>query len=87
MSEGPSASRRPVWVDPAACVGSGSCTNVAPGVFRIDEESGVAVVVSQAGAPVADVEEAIAICPVEAIAYRAAGAPDAPPSSPQARGI
>ncbi|MEA2252960.1 MAG: 4Fe-4S single cluster domain of Ferredoxin [Solirubrobacteraceae bacterium] len=75
MSEGPGG-RRLVAVDPSACVGSGTCTNIAPGVFRIDERAGVAVVVSQDGAPVADVEEAIAICPVEAIGYVA----DEPPS-------
>jgi ferredoxin len=74
--------RRPVSVDPTACVGSGSCTNIAPGVFRIDEGLGVAVVVSQDGAPVADIEEAIAICPVEAIAYQAGGAVNGPPPSP-----
>jgi ferredoxin len=65
--------RRPVWVDPAKCVGSATCVNVAPEVFEIDEAAGIAVVVSQDGAPAEDIDEAVSLCPAEAIAY---GDPD-----------
>jgi ferredoxin len=60
---------RVLRVDPAACVGSGTCTNVAPTVFALDGETGVARVVGRPEEALEDVEEAISICPVEAIAW------------------
>ncbi|GAB2960393.1 ferredoxin [Amycolatopsis acidiphila] len=60
---------RVVRVDPSVCVGSATCSSTAPGVFALDQEAGVARVISQDGAPITDIEEAVSLCPVEAIAW------------------
>lgn len=55
-----------VRVDPARCIGSRTCVNRAPGVFRLDD-TGVAVVVDPEAAPEEAVLDAAADCPTAAI--------------------
>lgn len=55
-----------VTVDPDACIGSGTCVNLVPDVFELDDE-GVAVVIDPSAAPADDIEEAALSCPTGAI--------------------
>jgi ferredoxin len=53
-------------VDRALCIGSGDCVDTAPDVFQLDEED-KAIVIDPHGAPLDDVLQAAANCPVTAI--------------------
>jgi ferredoxin len=55
-----------IEVDRGLCIGSGDCVDTAPDVFQLDDED-KAVVVDPDGAPVDDVVQAAANCPVSAI--------------------
>jgi ferredoxin len=55
-----------ITVDRALCIGSGDCVDTAPDVFQLDAED-KAVVVDPDGAPLDDVLQAAANCPVTAI--------------------
>jgi ferredoxin len=55
-----------IEVDRGLCIGSGDCVDTAPDVFQLDQED-KAVVVDPDGAPVDDVVDAAANCPVSAI--------------------
>ncbi len=57
-----------VRVDPHRCITNGMCTRAAPGIYTIDEETGVAVLNDEDGA--ATVEQIFAgarACPTQAI--------------------
>lgn len=57
-----------VEVDPDLCVGSGDCTLMAPGVFAIDDDEGVATVLEGVHAVPSEVlERAAHACPTGAI--------------------
>ncbi|MGI6443169.1 MAG: ferredoxin [Synergistaceae bacterium] len=49
------------------CIGCGVCSHVCPENFALDDEKGLAYVISQDYTPL--VKEAIDSCPVSAIAY------------------
>ena len=55
-----------ITVDRALCIGSGDCVDTAPDVFELDEED-KARVIDPDGAPIDEVLEAAANCPVTAI--------------------
>jgi ferredoxin len=55
-----------ITVDRALCIGSGDCVDTAPDVFQLDEEE-KAIVLDPDAAPVQDVLDAAANCPVSAI--------------------
>lgn len=57
-----------VRVDPHRCIANGMCTRAAPGIYTIDEETGVAVLNDEDGS--ATVEQIFAgarACPTQAI--------------------
>lgn len=57
-----------VRVDPHRCIANGMCTRAAPGIYTIDEETGVAVLNDEDGS--ASVEQIFAgarACPTQAI--------------------
>jgi ferredoxin len=56
-----------VWVDSNRCVANAKCTTVAPGIFVLDEETGVAVLEDEEGATVEQLFAAARICPTQAI--------------------
>lgn len=56
-----------VWVDPNRCIANAKCTTVAPGVFVLDEETGIAVLEDEEGATVEQLFAAARICPTQAI--------------------
>lgn len=60
-----------VLADRDACIGAGTCVNTAPDVFELDEE-GLVRVLQPCFEPesLGAVEDAVAICPVEALSFR-----------------
>ena len=61
-----------IAIDRDACIGSGNCGFLAPGVFDLDDDS-IAVVVDPDAAPETDVVTAAERCPGKAIAVRRDG--------------
>ena len=57
-----------VTLDGEKCIGCGVCTQIAPDIFALDEERGVAKVVRNEGGT--SVEQAVESCPVSCIGYR-----------------
>jgi ferredoxin len=56
-----------VYIDEEECIGCGSCEEICPEVFKLDEETEKAAVIKPEGGPEALIEEAMATCPVECI--------------------
>ena len=56
-----------VVVDPRRCVANGKCTYAAPGVYVIDEETGVAYVDDEDRATVENLFAGARACPTDAI--------------------
>jgi ferredoxin len=56
-----------VFVDPKRCVANGKCTYAAPGVYVIDEETGVAYVDDEDRATVENLFAGARACPTDAI--------------------
>jgi ferredoxin len=56
-----------VYIDEEECIGCGSCEEICPEVFKLDEDSEKAIVVMPEGGPEDLIEEAITTCPVECI--------------------
>ena len=56
-----------VIVDPKRCVANGKCTYAAPGVYVIDEETGVAYVDDEDRATVENLFAGARACPTDAI--------------------
>lgn len=55
-----------VWIDGAACIGSGTCVRLAQGVFALDDD-GVAHLVDSGAADEAQLRLAERSCPTGAI--------------------
>lgn len=56
-----------VYIDPKRCIANAKCTTAAPGIYVLDEETGVAVIEN---ADIATVEQLFAgarACPTQAI--------------------
>ena len=62
-----------VRVEPARCIGSGSCVNNAPGTFVLDRSIMVAYVTDPEGDPEGDVVRAAEACPTAAISVHRDG--------------
>ena len=62
-----------VRVEPARCIGSGSCANNAPGTFVVDRSAMQASVVDPEGDPEDDVVRAAEACPTAAISVHRDG--------------
>jgi ferredoxin len=58
---------RKVFIDEEECIGCGTCEEICPEVFKLNEETDKAEVIDQKGAPEDKIEEAIEACPVECI--------------------
>ena len=57
-----------VTLDGEKCIGCGVCSQIAPDVFALDVDCGVAKVMRVDGG--ASVEQAVESCPVSCIEYR-----------------
>lgn len=56
-----------VRVDPRRCVANAKCTAAAPGIYEIDEETGVAFLADPDNATVAQIFAGARACPTHAI--------------------
>ncbi len=60
---------RGVIIDQEACITCESCVELVPSVFKIDETVGKATPYNPEGASEDEIQEAIDICPTEAISW------------------
>lgn len=68
MSESPSVkSGVVVRIDPRRCIANAKCTTAAPGIYVLDEETGVAVVENEDIATVQQLFAGARVCPTQAI--------------------
>ena len=56
-----------VTIDPHRCIANAKCTTTAPGVYVIDEETGVAVLEDFEGATIEQIFAGARVCPTQAI--------------------
>ena len=56
-----------VYVDPKRCIANGKCTAAAPGIYVLDEETGVAEIADEEGATVEQLFAGARACPTQAI--------------------
>lgn len=56
-----------VYVDPKRCIANAKCTTAAPGIFVLDEETGIAVIENEDQATVEQFFAAARVCPTQAI--------------------
>ena len=60
---------RRVYVDEEECIGCGSCEEICPDVFVLNEDTEKAEVINPEGGPEDLIEEAMEACPVECIQW------------------
>jgi ferredoxin len=58
---------RKVYIDEDECIGCGTCEEICPEVFKLNEKTEKAEVIDPAGSSEDKIEEAIEACPVECI--------------------
>ncbi len=58
---------RSILIDQEECIGCGTCEEICPEVFRLNDKTQKAEVIDPEGAPEGRIEEAIEACPVECI--------------------
>ena len=56
-----------VMIDTDDCVDCGTCAELCPAAFELDEEAGKALVIMPSGGPEDCIEEAIDTCPMSCI--------------------
>ena len=56
-----------VYIDPKRCIANAKCTTAAPGVYALDEETGVAVILNPDDATVEQLFAGARACPTQAI--------------------
>lgn len=59
-----------VTIDQDECIGCGTCEELCPDVFQMNDETDLAEVILAEGGPVDQIEEAIESCPVECIHWQ-----------------
>ena len=56
-----------VFIDPKRCIANGKCTTAAPGIYVLDEETGIAVLENEEKATVEQLFAGARACPTQAI--------------------
>ena len=56
-----------VYIDPKRCIANAKCTTAAPGVYVLDEETGVATIVNADDATIEQLFAGARACPTQAI--------------------
>ena len=56
-----------VYVDPQRCIANAKCTAAAPGIFVLDEETGIAYIENEERVTVEQFFAAARVCPTQAI--------------------
>jgi ferredoxin len=59
-----------VYIDEDECIGCGTCEELCPEVFELNEATDKAEVVKSQGGPEDCIEEAISSCPVSCISWK-----------------
>lgn len=54
------------YIVESECIACGSCEEICPEVFKVDEQAGYAIVINQGGDP-DKIQEAMDTCPTECI--------------------
>ena len=67
MSEADPKRGLKVIIDPRRCIANAKCTTVAPGIYVLDEETGVAVLENEDQATVEQLFAGARACPTQAI--------------------
>ena len=62
-----------VTIDPRRCIANAKCTTAAPGIYVLEEETGVAVLEDFEGATVQQLFAGARACPTQAIAIEQYG--------------
>ena len=62
-----------VRIDPKRCIANAKCTTAAPGIYILDEETGVAVLENQEDATVEQLFAGARACPTQAISIEQYG--------------
>jgi ferredoxin len=68
LGRGKKIMKKPV-IDYDECIGCGSCVELCPEVFELNEDEAKAYVKAEDTCDTCDCEEAIGICPTEAISW------------------
>ncbi len=56
-----------VWIDPKRCIANAKCTTAAPGVYVLDDETGIAVLEDEEHATIEQLFAGARACPTQAI--------------------
>jgi ferredoxin len=56
-----------VYIDEDECIGCGSCADICPEVFKLDEETEKSKVIKPEGGPEDLIEKAMVECPMSCI--------------------
>jgi ferredoxin len=56
-----------VKIDPRRCIANAKCTTAAPGIYVLDEETGVAVLENEESATIEQLFAGARVCPTQAI--------------------
>jgi ferredoxin len=67
MGKGKNTMGKKVYIDEEECIGCGSCEEICPEVFKLNEDTDKAEVIKPEGGPEDLIEEAMTTCPVECI--------------------
>ena len=67
MSNDPQKKGLTVRIDPRRCIANAKCTTAAPGIYVLDEETGVAVLENEDEATVEQLFAGARVCPTQAI--------------------
>lgn len=62
-----------VRIDPRRCIANAKCTTAAPGIYILDEETGVAVLENEDIATIEQVFAGARVCPTQAISIEQHG--------------
>ncbi len=62
-----------VKIDPRRCIANAKCTTAAPGIYVLDEETGVAVLENEAEATIEQLFAGARVCPTQAISIEQYG--------------
>jgi len=62
--------RKRVYLDEDECIGCGTCEELCPDVFRLNEDTQKAEIIQAQGGPENQIDEAIESCPVSCIHWK-----------------
>lgn len=62
-----------VKIDPRRCIANAKCTTAAPGIYVLDEETGVAVLENEDTASIEQLFAGARVCPTQAISIEQYG--------------